>query len=83
MGARGRELLGLLPVTVLVTAGFTAVVLSRTTGDQIDKATITYGAVFLGACVVGHLFIRARLPAADPYVFPLAALLAAFGLVEI
>jgi cell division protein FtsW (lipid II flippase) len=83
MGARGRELLGLLPVTVLVTAGFTAVVLSNTTGDQIDKATITYGLVFLGACLVAHLFIRARLPNADPYVFPLAALLAAFGLVEI
>jgi cell division protein FtsW (lipid II flippase) len=83
MGARGRELLGLVPVTLLVTAGFTAVVLSRTTGDQIDKATLTYGAIFLGACVVGHIFIRARLNAADPYMFPLAALLAAFGLVEL
>ena len=30
-----------------------------------------------------HLFIRARLPDADPYLFPLAALLAAFGLVMI
>jgi cell division protein FtsW (lipid II flippase) len=83
MGARGRELLGLVPVTVLVTAGFTAVILSKATGDQIDKATLTYGAVFLGACLVAHIFIRMRLPAADPYMFPLAALLAAFGLVEI
>ncbi len=31
----------------------------------------------------GHLFIRARLPDADPYLFSLAALLAAFGLVVI
>jgi cell division protein FtsW (lipid II flippase) len=82
MGARGRELLGLLPVTLLVTAGFTAVLIAQS--DQIDnKATATYGAVFLGACVVGHIFIRARLPDADPYIYPLAALLAAFGLVEI
>jgi cell division protein FtsW (lipid II flippase) len=83
MGARGRELFGLLPVTLLVTAGFTAVVVSRTSGDQIDKGTLTYGAIFLGACLVGHLFIRARLPYADPYMYPLAALMTAFGLVEI
>jgi cell division protein FtsW (lipid II flippase) len=44
---------------------------------------VTYGGVFLAACVFGHLFIRARLPDADPYLFPLVALLAAFGLVEI
>ena len=81
MGARGRELFGLLPVTLLVTAGFTAVLIAR--GDEINNATATYGAVFLGACVVAHIFIRARLPAADPYLFPLGALLAAFGLVEI
>ena len=30
-----------------------------------------------------HLFIRATLPDADPYLFPLVALLAAFGLVMI
>ncbi|MEA2273277.1 MAG: hypothetical protein QOI98_1985, partial [Solirubrobacteraceae bacterium] len=34
-------------------------------------------------CVAGHFFIRARLPYADPYMFPLVATLAAFGLVEI
>ena len=33
------------------------------------------GAIFLGACLVGHLFIRARLPHADPYLYPLAALM--------
>jgi hypothetical protein len=81
MGPRGRELFGLLPVTLLVTAGFTAVLIAR--GDQIEDATMVYGAIFLGACVVAHVFIRARLPDADPYMFPLAALLAAFGLVEI
>src|SRR4051812_30942216 len=81
MGARGRELLGLVPVTLLVTAGFTAVLVARS--GEIDKATITYGAIFLGACLVAHIVIRARLSHADPYMFPLAALLAAFGLVEL
>jgi cell division protein FtsW (lipid II flippase) len=79
--ARMRELFGLIPVTLLVTAGFAAVLVTR--GNQIQDATLTYGAFFLGLCVVAHLFIRARLPDADPYIFPLAALLAAVGLVEI
>jgi cell division protein FtsW (lipid II flippase) len=81
MSERTRELLGLLPVSLLVTAGFAAVLLAET--RDISDATLTYGAVFLGLCVFGHLFIRARLPDADPYLFPLAALLAAVGLVEI
>ena len=81
MSARNRELFGLLPVTLLVTAGFTAVLITRS--RDINKVTITYGAIFLGACVFAHIFIRARLPEADPYMFPLCALLAAFGLVEI
>jgi cell division protein FtsW (lipid II flippase) len=81
MSARTRELMGLIPVSLLVSAGFAAVLITRS--EQIQDATLTYGAVFLGLCVFGHLFIRARLPDADPYMFPLAALLAAVGLVEI
>ena len=81
MSARTRELFGLLPVSLLVTAGFAAVLITRT--EEISDATLTYGAFFLGLCVLAHLFIRARLPDADPYLFPLAALLAAVGLVEI
>jgi cell division protein FtsW (lipid II flippase) len=45
--------------------------------------TLTYGLVFLGCCAFAHLFIRWRLPNADPYLFPLVALLAAVGLVEL
>jgi cell division protein FtsW (lipid II flippase) len=81
MSARTRELFGLLPVSLLVTAGFAAVLIART--EQISDATLTYGAFFLGLVVFTHLVIRARLPDADPYLFPLAALLAAVGLVEI
>ncbi len=81
MSARTRELMGLIPVSLLVSAGFAAVLLTRT--EEVSDATATYGLVFLGLCVFAHLFIRARLPDADPYLFPLAALLAAFGLVVI
>jgi cell division protein FtsW (lipid II flippase) len=79
MSARTRELLGLVPVSLLVTGGFTAVLITRS--NQTGTATLTYGAVFLAACVLGHLFIRVRLPHADPYLFPLAALIAGIGLV--
>jgi cell division protein FtsW (lipid II flippase) len=81
MSARSRELFGLLPVSLLVAAGFAAVLATRT--QDVSNATITYGAVFLGLCVIAHLFIRARLTDADPYLFPLGALLAAIGLVLI
>jgi cell division protein FtsW (lipid II flippase) len=81
MSARTRELFGLVPVSLLVAAGFAAVLATRT--QDVSNATITYGAVFLGLCVIAHLFIRARLTDADPYLFPLAALLAAIGLVLI
>jgi cell division protein FtsW (lipid II flippase) len=81
MSARTRELFGLLPVSLLVATGFAAVLATRT--EDVSDATLTYGAIFLGLCVVAHLFIRARVAAADPYLFPLVALLAAIGLVVI
>lgn len=81
MSPRARELFGLIPVSLLVTAGFTAVLITRT--EDVNSVTVTYGAIFLGSCLAAHLFIRARLPDADPYLFPLSALLAAFGLVMI
>ncbi len=79
MAPRWRELLALVPVSLLVTAGFTSVLITRS--STVETVTLTYGAFFLVCCLLAHLFIRARLPDADPYMFPLAALLAAFGLV--
>ena len=81
MSARTRELFGLLPVSLLVAAGFAAVLSTRSA--DVSSATLTYGAFFLGLCVVAHLFIRAQLPDADPYMFPLSAVLAGIGLVLI
>src|SRR2546423_8533544 len=81
MSARNRELFGLLPASLLVTGGFTAVLLTRVT--NVHDVTLTYGGIFLGCCVFAHLFIRWRLPNADPYLFPIMAVLASVGLVEL
>jgi cell division protein FtsW (lipid II flippase) len=79
MSARNRELFALLPVAILVTAGLTAVFIVQE--SQVGDLSLTYGAYFLGVCLAVHLLIRIRLPYADPYLFPLVALLAAIGLV--
>jgi cell division protein FtsW (lipid II flippase) len=93
LSPRNRELLGLLPAGLLVTAGFTAIFIqARNTGTGattnatlrgISSASLTYGLIFLGLCVLGHLVIRWALPDADPYLFPLAAVLASIGIVMI
>ena len=81
MSARNRELLGLFPVAALITAGFTAVFMARS--SELGSASLTYGGLFLALCLAVHLFVRVQLPDADPYLFPLVALLAGFGLVVI
>jgi cell division protein FtsW (lipid II flippase) len=93
LSPRNRELLGLVPAALLVTAGFTAIFIqARNTGagattnatlKGISSVSLTYGAIFLGLCVLGHLVIRWALPHADPYLFPLAAVLASIGIVMI
>ena len=81
MSARNRELFGLIPASLLVTAGFAGVFIQRS--NALSNVSLTYGAIFLGLCIAGHVFIRATLPHADPYLFPLAAVLASFGIVMI
>lgn len=79
--ARNRELVALVPVALLLTAGFAAVFAQE--GPKVDNLSLIYGAYFLAVCVATHVFLRVRLPNADPYLFPLMALLTAFGLVMI
>jgi cell division protein FtsW (lipid II flippase) len=81
MSARNRELLALVPASLLVAAGFAAIFIQE--NARLDDVSLTYGAVFLGVCVATHLVVRFRLPYADPYLLPLAAVLACFGLVVI
>ena len=90
---RNRELLGLIPAALLVTAGFTAIFIqaensslgasTNVTLNRASSLSLTYGALFLGLCLAAHLVIRYALPDADPYLFPLGAALASFGIVMI
>jgi cell division protein FtsW (lipid II flippase) len=79
--ARNRELLALVPASLLLTAGFAAVFIQR--NDVLTNVSLTYGAIFLGLCMGAHVVLRFTLPYADPYLFPLFAVLACFGLVMI
>ncbi|HEY3829237.1 MAG TPA: FtsW/RodA/SpoVE family cell cycle protein [Solirubrobacteraceae bacterium] len=93
LSPRNRELLGLVPAALLVTAGFTAIFIqaeknspggsTNLTLNHASSLSLTYGAVFLGLCLVGHLVIRFALPDADPYLFPLGTVLASIGIVMI
>ncbi len=77
--ARNRELLALVPIALLLTIGFAAVFGQN--DEQLGSLSLSYGLYFLAVCLATHIFIRIRLPDADPYLFPLMALLTAFGLV--
>jgi cell division protein FtsW (lipid II flippase) len=79
--ARNRELLALVPASALLTAGFAAIFVQRS--DVLSNVSLTYGLIFLGLCFAAHLVIRFTLPHADPYMFPLVAVLACFGLVVV
>ena len=79
--ARNRELLALVPVALLLTAGFAAVFAQES--DKLGDLSLTYGAYFFAVCLATHVFLRFRLPNADPYLFPLMATLTAFGFVMI
>ena len=81
MSARNRELTALVPVALLLTAGFTAVFAQE--NARLDNLSLLFGAYFLAACLATHVYLRIRLPRADPYLFPLVALLTAFGLVMV
>src|SRR5271170_1854295 len=90
---RNRELLGLVPSALLVTAGFTAIFIqtqrnspaasTNLTFNHASSVSLTYGALFLGLCLAAHLVIRFALPDADPYLFPLVAVLASVGIVMV
>jgi cell division protein FtsW (lipid II flippase) len=81
ISARNRELGALVPVALLLTAGFAAVFAQE--GGRLGNLSLVYGAYFLALCLATHIFLRIKLPDADPYLFPLVALLTAFGLVMI
>ena len=81
MSARNRELLALVPASLLLTAGFAAVFIER--DNVLSNVSLPFGGIFLGLCLAVHIVLRFTLPHADPYLFPLFAVLACFGLVMI
>jgi cell division protein FtsW (lipid II flippase) len=81
MKARNWELFGLIPAALLVSAGFAAVYIQRS--NQLSTVSLVYGGVFFGLCVAAHIFVRVTLPYADPFIFPLVAVLACFGVVMV
>jgi cell division protein FtsW (lipid II flippase) len=93
LSARNRELIGLLPSALLVIAGFTAIFIqsednapgapANLTLNHASSVSLTYGALFLVLTIASHLVIRFALPYADPYLFPIAAVLASIGIVMV
>ena len=64
-----------------MTAGFAAIFIQRQ--NLLSNVSLTYGLIFLALCLGAHIVLRLTLPSADPYLFPLVALLACFGLVMV
>ncbi len=78
---------------MLVIAGFTAIFIQSEENspgaatnlslNRVSGASLTYGILFLALCLGAHLVIRYALPHADPYLFPLVAVLASVGIVMV
>jgi cell division protein FtsW (lipid II flippase) len=93
LSPRNRELLGLIPSALLVTGGFTAIFVqaenntpsasTNLTLNHASSVSLAYGALFLALCLAAHLVIRFSLPHADPYLFPLVAVLSSVGIVMV
>jgi cell division protein FtsW (lipid II flippase) len=93
LSARNRELLGLVPAALLVIAGFTAIYIqaeknaprssTSVTLNHASSVSLTYGLIFLALTLAAHFVIRFALPHADPYLFPLVAVLASVGIVMV
>ena len=82
VSARNRELLALIPASLLLTAGFAAIFIQQS--EQLSERLADLRRRSSSAlCFAAHLVIRFTLPYADPYLFPLVAVLACFGLVVI
>jgi cell division protein FtsW (lipid II flippase) len=78
---RNRELLYLIVVGLLTAAGFASVYIADK--SRISGGSLTYAIFFFALFLAAHLVARFTVPHADPYVLPIAALLAAVGVTEI
>jgi len=81
VSARNRELLNLVVVGLLTGIGFASVYISQQA--EVSAESLVYGGFFFALYLAAHLVTRFTVPWADPYLLPMAALLAALGLTEI
>lgn len=81
MSLRNRELVNLLVACVLTGIGFASVYIARQ--SEISTASLSYAALFLALYLAAHVVTRLSLPAADPYLLPVIALLTGVGLTMI
>ena len=68
VSARNRELLALVPASLLLTAGFAAIFIQQS--EELSDVSLTYGAIFLLLCLAGHFVIRFTLPLRGPVPVP-------------
>lgn len=72
-----------LLLTASVIAAFGTALVGFTRGIGLDAQVALTFIVFVGAFGAVHLSLRRWAPSANPYLFPLAAILAAVGLTEV
>jgi cell division protein FtsW (lipid II flippase) len=66
---------------VLTAVGFASVYIARQ--DVVSTGSLTYAGFFFLLFLAAHMVVRYTVPFADPYLLPIAGLLAAVGLTEI
>jgi cell division protein FtsW (lipid II flippase) len=81
MSLRNRELANLIVVGILTALGFASVYIARQ--SVVSTASLSYAGLFFALYLAAHLVCRLTVPAADPYLLPMAALLTAIGVTEI
>jgi cell division protein FtsW (lipid II flippase) len=78
---RNRELVYLAVVGVLTGIGFASVYIARQ--SLVSWGSLGYAVFFFALYVAAHIVTRITVPNADPYLLPMAGLLAAVGVTEI
>lgn len=81
MSFRNRELVNLVVVAVITGLGFASVYIARQ--DVVSTGSLSYALFFFAIFLAAHVIARLTVPQADPYLLPMAALLAAIGVTEI
>jgi cell division protein FtsW (lipid II flippase) len=81
LSLRNRELFYLAPVGVLTGLGFASVYIARQA--LVSWGSLGYALFFFALYLAAHLVARFTAPDGDPYLLPMAGLLAAIGVTEI